>query len=326
MENWIVLNKFSSIHQAELRKDILVSNQVPAVVMQKMDSAFLLGYYELYVENDNIEKARALIDQFIGFTKINSYNKLKQVELFRKILEEKGIDTLLMRKSEFPHLFNNYELFVRNEDAEKVIMLFNGIDRWNRIDISDKIRQIELRTDILDKHEIDNIVIKHRDTEFHIDRIEIHVQNNDSEKAIELLDNLEGWVEIEEFDDQNMPEINIDILQRKGIDVILKEFKNTANIIQKVEVYVKENQQDKAIDIINQSVKWVRFKTYDNLYQVELHRRHLEENNIPVVVINEKGSMFLIGEIWLFVEEKSVKAAQEVIDNIEEIEEFEELD
>ena len=43
---------------------MLIENNIPAVVLNKKDSSYLFGVVELYVENENSEKATELMGSF----------------------------------------------------------------------------------------------------------------------------------------------------------------------------------------------------------------------------------------------------------------------
>lgn len=53
--------------------------------------------------------------------------------------------------------------------------------------------------------------------------------------------------------------------------------------------------------------------TADKLYKVEMIQQLLTANKIESVILNQKGSELLVGEIRLFVDEKDEKKALELI-------------
>ena len=50
--------------QADILKQILADNEIPCFVINKMDSSYLFGDIELYVMNQDIMKAKVLIEKF----------------------------------------------------------------------------------------------------------------------------------------------------------------------------------------------------------------------------------------------------------------------
>ena len=60
--NWTKVKVFTNPLQAEIVKQMLVENNIPAVVLNKQDSSYVfLGEVEVYVPSDMFEKAQALI-------------------------------------------------------------------------------------------------------------------------------------------------------------------------------------------------------------------------------------------------------------------------
>ena len=100
MEDFIKIQTFERIHQAELRKTILEQNGIEAVVINERDSLFLIGEIELYVKEKDKAKALALIDEFQGLTKINSFILEKPVIKFNEILKNAGIETTFKVKED----------------------------------------------------------------------------------------------------------------------------------------------------------------------------------------------------------------------------------
>ncbi|MFN8355435.1 MAG: DUF2007 domain-containing protein [Spirosomataceae bacterium] len=49
-------------HRAELARILLTDRGIDAVVLNKKDSSYLFGKCELYVHNDNITLAKAILD------------------------------------------------------------------------------------------------------------------------------------------------------------------------------------------------------------------------------------------------------------------------
>ena len=115
MNDWVVIQSFERIHQAELSKDILEKNNIKSVIVNEKDSLFLLGKIELFVKKEDEKKAKALIDEFNGLTKINSFIELKPVLLFQEVLQKDGIQTILKRKEHNKFILDNYEQLHKKE-------------------------------------------------------------------------------------------------------------------------------------------------------------------------------------------------------------------
>ena len=63
MENWTKIIETSDLQYAELLKSVLLNEEIEAVTMnQKYSSNLIFGTVSLYVPNDLVEKAKAIID------------------------------------------------------------------------------------------------------------------------------------------------------------------------------------------------------------------------------------------------------------------------
>ena len=91
MEDWVKIQSFDRIHQAEWRKDLLESNDIRAVVINERDSIFLMGEIKLYVRKEDEKKALALIEEFQGLTKIDSFILRQPIENLKDVLDQNTI-------------------------------------------------------------------------------------------------------------------------------------------------------------------------------------------------------------------------------------------
>lgn len=63
-ENWVKVFSTSFLAQAEIYKAMLIENEVDAVVVNKLDSAYLVfGQAEVYVQAENEARAKELIEK-----------------------------------------------------------------------------------------------------------------------------------------------------------------------------------------------------------------------------------------------------------------------
>ncbi|MGH2623397.1 MAG: hypothetical protein ACRDE7_07010 [Sphingobacterium sp.] len=62
--NWTKIRVYNQLIQAEIVKQMLLENHIPAVLLNKQDSSYLFGVIELYVDLENQLEAVALIDSF----------------------------------------------------------------------------------------------------------------------------------------------------------------------------------------------------------------------------------------------------------------------
>jgi hypothetical protein len=63
MENeWVKLTTVNGLAEAEMMKGMLAENGIECTILNKEDSAFLIGYVQLFVIKDNLSKAKDLIN------------------------------------------------------------------------------------------------------------------------------------------------------------------------------------------------------------------------------------------------------------------------
>jgi hypothetical protein len=65
-ENWQEVFSTSNSWQAEMAKQILEENEIPAVVINRKDSSYLFGEVVVYAEIKNAERAKQLLKDLQG--------------------------------------------------------------------------------------------------------------------------------------------------------------------------------------------------------------------------------------------------------------------
>jgi hypothetical protein len=103
-------------------------------------------------------------------------------------------------------------------------------------------------------------------------------------------------------------EMDEDILNNHSIKAIIRK-----NLNQKVDLLVEAHNEEKAIDIVNTSKEWVILKTYESIEDAQTAKRILAKNDIVSVVVNERDSLFLLGELELYVEIDNKNQAEAIL-------------
>lgn len=62
MKGWTVVYSDGFPPAVELRRTVLEQQRIPAVVLNKKDSSYLFGFVELYVLDEDVTRARELLD------------------------------------------------------------------------------------------------------------------------------------------------------------------------------------------------------------------------------------------------------------------------
>ncbi len=67
MKDWQIVYKSDNTHRAEMVKAILQENDLSPVLINKKDSNYHFGLFEVYVSPDNVIRALKIIDNDIKF-------------------------------------------------------------------------------------------------------------------------------------------------------------------------------------------------------------------------------------------------------------------
>jgi transcriptional regulatory protein LevR len=65
-QNWKVVFTVTELHLSEMAKQMLNDNNIEAIIMNKVDSAYpSIGHVEVLVKEDDQEKAEQLLKEFV---------------------------------------------------------------------------------------------------------------------------------------------------------------------------------------------------------------------------------------------------------------------
>jgi len=308
---WIKIYSFETQYQAELTKGLLEQNGVKSVVVNAKDSLFLLGEYELYVQQNDEKKAAAIVDEYKGLTKIDSFIMRGPIERLKDVLEDAGIAAVVKTTKNPRYVLDNYELYVNNEDVKEALPYLTGekLNGWQLIKTCFRTRQVRFRVELLNEVQIPCIVIKKRDVNFMKQEINIYVKNEDADKARSILSNLNGWVKIQEFEDIKTAEINETQLGKNGYRCIIE--KNSG----KYALFVEEDQKDDAISVINSLKSWKLLESYTDTLEADYAAALLENSGIKAVTV-VRTDLNLMVDVDLYVEEFKLDEAAQILKSL----------
>jgi hypothetical protein len=81
-------------------------------------------------------------------------------------------------------------------------------------------------------------------------------------------------------------------------------------------LFVDQKKVDEANDYIEKETDWVEIKTFGNIANALYYKSIMDAAEIPSVILNDKDSSFLLGEIELYVEKEYLNKAQELLENL----------
>lgn len=311
MEEWIKIYSFESQHQAEIIKSILQQNDVKAVIVNAKDSLFMIGEYELYVTKDLEKKAQAIVDEYKGLTKVDSFVMRGPIERLKDVLEANGIDSAIRVSKNPRYVLDNYELYVKNEDVKSVIPYLKGeaLAGWSVAKTCLKVSQTRYRVEILNQYHIPSIVIKKRDTKFMKTELDIYVETQNLEAATKALESMEGWVSAETVKDRHIAEIHEKMLANQGIRALINKTDNAFSLS------VEADKADTATQLINDNKKWKLAGTYTDQMEADYAVALLEGFDIEAVAV-AKTDITLAVDIDIFVDEFDLDDATDILKSI----------
>lgn len=311
MKDWIKILSYSNVFEIEIKKSLLHNSGIDAVVVNARDSLFLIGDVELYVRKEDEKRATVILKQFEGLTKINSFILKEPILKFQEYLKFKEIDTILKEKESEKYILENYELYVKNEDIERVIPYLTGekIDSWSKVFHCNTVRQVRYRIELLTTKNIETFVVKKRDSDYHLEDIFIYVKNEDLDNAKQILALLSDFEKIREYNDLKKAELKEDILGKKGIRALIEKKENVYCL------FILKSKKKEAEKILDFTSEWIETKVYNSLIDAESIILMLEENGIEASILTIRDSVFIIGGYAIYVEKKNLAKTMEIISN-----------
>ncbi len=307
--DWVKVQTFDNLYQAEFIKDLLQEQGINAVIVNNRDSMLLIGDIELYVQKGLEEEANDLIEQYYGLTMIDSFIMEKPVRNYQAFVESKGISTVFKEREDPRFGLKAFELFVHNEDVDKVRPYIDpeNIEGWQTVAICHREQQIRYRCMVLEEKDIETMVLKIKDVNYKLQDIYLLVPEKDVLLAKEILNKLEGWLPVAEFEQIHKAEIREELLTNNGIPVIIKQEGGNFKL------YVPEKDKDTATDLILAHKKWLKLRTYNSLVEAQADQTKLLEAGINASIVTMKDSMFLIGGYDLYVSDDHAQQALKVL-------------
>ena len=313
MGNWKKINAYTRFDQALLRKDLLIKNDIEAFIIDKQDSAFLLGDVNVYVKEEDFDNATELINEFEGWSRINNFTRSKPVNRLKAVIEELGIETLFLHKEDEENQLKSFELYVSNKNKNKAISHINNLPGWESILTFPAVTQAAYRDDILEDNNIPTLVLKKRNKKQEITGVIIYVQEFNVQEAHDLINTRAGWELFGQYQDNELWDKHNKILVSNNIPV----WEETNDEAGYKLIYVPSKNYDHASEVIEIHTNWVDIKEYQDPGKAQLDKDFLNKNNIESTIINYKDSAFLLGSLHLFVKEESVEEAKKLLEKVE---------
>lgn len=63
MKDWVCIHTSQKMQEAEIIKGLLTFNEINSVVINKQDSSYMFGHFEVYVNKDDAVKATLVLKE-----------------------------------------------------------------------------------------------------------------------------------------------------------------------------------------------------------------------------------------------------------------------
>lgn len=63
-KNWNKIYSTSNFFTAEMIRQMLIDNDIPAVIINKQDSSYRFGFIDVFIHQEHEQAAKALIEEF----------------------------------------------------------------------------------------------------------------------------------------------------------------------------------------------------------------------------------------------------------------------
>jgi len=317
MEDWVKFNSYGKAYEAELLKNVLHKNDIKAVVYNAQDSMFLWGELDLYVEKNKLELAKKVILEFDGLDQIGSAIKRRCLDNLAELLEEAGVHTQIYQRPVGESGLHEYVLYVNSEDGGIAREFVKHLAGWNKVASFSKQLQAAYRVEKLEQNRIESIVLDSSENDNEPYEISLYVKRENTQGAKFLINSFEEWSLIDTFDTLQEAEVTSSMLHRKLIDVLENPIKNAQGHTRAIEIYTLKDRAEAAHAILAQASEWSIFRIFKHANEAFYVKEVLADNGVESFIVNSIDSLFLIGDVKLYVEDRLMNKALDIVSELD---------
>jgi hypothetical protein len=278
---------------------------------------FLWGEFDLYVEKQNLERAEKVVLEFDGLEQIASFLKRRCLDNLAELLEEAGIHTQIYQRPVGEAGLNEYVIYVKSEDSALAHEFVGNLSGWTKVATFSKQLQAAYRVEKLELNKIDAIVLDVHGKEDSASEIALYVKRENTQGAKFLINSFEEWSLIDTFDTLQEAEVTSSMLHRKLIDVLENPIRNAEGEVRAIEIYTLKDRAEEARSILLQASEWVIFKVFNQPNDAFFVKEVLADNDINSFIVNSIDSMLLFGDVKLYVEDRLLSKASEIVKELD---------
>lgn len=230
-------------------QEYLKSKGLETIFKEKESEKYILENYELYVKNEDVEKAIPYLtgEKVDSWSKVCHSNTVRQVRYRVELLTAKDIETFVVKKRDSDYHLEDIFIYVKNDDLDKAKQILALLSDFEKIrEYSDFIKA-ELKEDILGKKGI-RALIEKKESVFCL-----YVLKSKKEEAEKILGFTSEWIETKVYNSLIDAESIILLLEENGIDASILTIRDSVFIIGGYAIYVEKKNLAKTMEIISNS-------------------------------------------------------------------------
>jgi hypothetical protein len=244
------------------------------------------------------------------WTKILSFDNLYEAEIRKQLLQNAGIESVIVNARDSLFLVGDIELYVRNEDEKKALFLLEQFEGLTKIDSFILKKPILNFQKYLKEKGFDTILKERENEKYILENYELYIAN---EKLNEVLPYLRGekiteWKKVDSTNTVRQARYRVELLENNNIDSFVIKKRDSEYHLEDISIYVKNEDYDKANRIIQELPQWGELIKYTDIKQAELSENILGKNKIRAI-IKEKDNEYI-----LYVLKDKIEEAEKILE------------
>ncbi len=243
------------------------------------------------------------------WTKILSFDSLYEADIRNQLLQNSGIESVVINTKDSLFLIGSVDLYVNKADEKKalfVIEQFQGLTKINSFLLKKPIENLQ---NFLTNKGIETI-LKERDSDNYIlENYELYIENEKTQDVVPYLtgEKLDGWSLVDTCSRTRQTRYRVELLETHKIETIVIKKRDSNFHTEEINIYVKSDFLAKAKEILEKLTDWTVVKTFNKFEVAELKEDILGKKGIRGI-IKPNGNQF-----DLFVKTAKKEEAEDVL-------------
>lgn len=244
-----------------------------------------------------------------NWVKIISFDNSYEAQIKKQLLANAGIESVIVNAKDSMFLIGNIDLYVKEKNEKKALQLieqFAGLTKINSFILQEPI---VLFKQYLQSKGIETITKERENYKYILDNYELYIANEKLQEVIPYLtgEKIKEWSSIEECTKVQQTRYRVELLMNNNIKSFIIKKKNSDYHLEKIKIYVKNQEADKAKQILKELPGWKKIKEYKDFSTADLKEDLLNRKNIKAI-IKEQNQVYS-----LYTEEELADKAIDIL-------------